>query len=102
MHGGELMPFLLFVWSNKRWTIIILLLIYGFWKTWQHNDAVGDLRKVRSACETTVKTEIEKAIKPYKDAEKLAAEKAQRADLVFVCAPLTFTRHPLYACFNAP
>ena len=79
MHGGELMPFLLFVWSNKRWTIIILLLIYGFWKTWQHNDAVGDLRKARSACETTVKIEIEKAVKPYKDAEKLAAEKAQRA-----------------------
>lgn len=79
MHGGELMPFLLFIWSNKRWTITVLLLIFSFWKTWQHNDAAGDLRKAKLACEAKVKTEIEKAVKPYKDAEKLAAEKAQQA-----------------------
>jgi len=73
------MQLLSLVLDNKRWTIIVLLLIFSFWKTWQHNDAAGDLRKAKLACEAKVKTEIEKAVKPYKDAEKLAAEKAQRA-----------------------
>ena len=66
------MPFLLIIWNNKRWTLIIILLLCLFLQTWQVNSLSGDLRDAEIACDGRV----EKAIKPYKDAEKAAQEKS--------------------------
>ena len=66
------MPILLLLWSNKRWTLIIVLLLCLFFQTWQVNSLAGDLRKAETACDGRV----EEAIKPYKDAEKKSQEKA--------------------------
>lgn len=66
------MPFLLIVWSNKRWTLIIVLLLCLFFQTWQVNSLAGDLRNAEIACNGRV----EEALKPYKDAEKKSQEKA--------------------------
>ncbi|TCB62203.1 hypothetical protein [Acinetobacter terrae] len=66
------MPFLLLIWNNKRWTLIIVLLLCLFFQTWQVNSLGGDLRNAEIACDGRV----EEAIKPYKDAEKKSQEKA--------------------------
>ena len=73
------MPLLLWIWNNKRWTLIIVLLIYGFFQTWQSNSLAGDLSKAKADCKTKVQQEVDKAIKPYKDAEQEAQERAQKA-----------------------
>ena len=73
------MPFLLLIWNNKRWTLIIVLLIYALFQTWQSNSLAGDLNKVEADCKTKVQQEIDKAVKPYKDAEQEAQERAQKA-----------------------
>lgn len=66
------MPLLLLIWNNKRWTLIIVLLLCLFFQTWQVNSLAGDLRNAEIACDGRV----EKALKPYKDAEKKSQEKA--------------------------
>lgn len=66
------MPILLLLWSNKRWTLIIILLLCLFFQTWQVNNLGGDLRNAEIACNGRV----EEALKPYKDAEKKSQEKA--------------------------
>ena len=66
------MPFLLIIWNNKRWTLIIVLLLCLFFQTWQVNSLGGDLRNAEIACNGRVEQEL----KPYKDAEKAAQEKA--------------------------
>ena len=73
------MPLLLLIWNNKRWTLILVLLIYGFFQTWQSNSLAGDLSKAKADCKTMVQQEVDKAIKPYKDAEQEAQERAQKA-----------------------
>ena len=73
------MPLLLWTWNNKRWTLIIVLLIYGFFQTWQSNSLAGDLNKAKADCKTKVQQEVDKAVKPYKDAEQEAQERAQKA-----------------------
>lgn len=66
------MPFLLIIWNNKRWTLIIVLLLCLFFQTWHVNSLAGDLRNAEIACNGRV----EEALKPYKDAEKKSQEKA--------------------------
>ena len=73
------MPFLLLIWNNKRWTLILVLLIYAVFQTWQSNSLTGDLNKANAECKTKVQQEVDKAVKPYKDAEQEAQERAQKA-----------------------
>ena len=68
------MPFLLLIWNNKRWTLIIVLLIYAVFQTWQSNSLAGDLNKVNSECKTKVQQEVDKAVKPYETAITKAKE----------------------------
>ena len=55
-------------------TTIILLLIYGFFQTWQSNSLTGDLNKAKADCKTKVQQEVDKAVKPYRDAITKAKE----------------------------
>ena len=64
------MPILLLLWNNKRWTLIIVLLLCLFFQTWQVNSLGGDLRNAEIACDVRVA----KAIKPYQTAIKKAQE----------------------------
>lgn len=64
------MSFLLLIWNNKRWTLIILLLIYALFQTWQSNSLAGDLNKAKADCDVRV-TE---AIAPYETAITKAKE----------------------------
>ena len=73
------MPILYFIWNNKRWTLIIVLLIYSLFQTWQSNSLASDLNNAEITCEAKVQKEVTKAIKPYKDAEVEAQEQAQKA-----------------------
>lgn len=66
------MPIILLIWNNKRWTLIIVLLLFLFFQTWQVNSLSGDLRNAEIACNGRV----EEALKPYKDAEKKSQDKA--------------------------
>ncbi|MDN5511178.1 hypothetical protein [Acinetobacter sp.] len=67
------MPILLWIWNNKRWTLIIILLLGLFFQAWQANSLAGDLRKAETACDVRVA----KAIKPYEDAiDQAQIEKA--------------------------
>ncbi|MEJ5034885.1 hypothetical protein WH243_14825 [Acinetobacter sp. MYb177] len=76
------MPLLLWIWNNKRWTLIILLLIYAMFQTWQSNSLAGDLNKAKADCKSKVQQEVDKAVKPYQDAitnakeQKVITEKA--------------------------
>lgn len=73
------MPILYLILNNKRWTLIIVLLIYSLFQTWQSNSLASDLNNAEIACEAKVQKEVTKAIKPYKDAEVEAQEQAQKA-----------------------
>ena len=64
------MPFLLLIWNNKRWTLIILLLIYAVFQTWQSNSLTGDLNKAQANCDVRVA----EAIAPYEAAITKAKE----------------------------
>lgn len=68
------MPLLLWIWKNKRWTLIIVLLIYGLFQTWQSNSLAGDLSKAKADCKTKVQQEVDKAVKPYQVAITNAKE----------------------------
>lgn len=54
-------------------------MIYGFFQTWQSNSLTGDLNKANAECKTKVQQEVDKAVKPYKDAVQEAQERAQKA-----------------------
>ena len=71
------MPLLYWIWNNKRWTLIILLLIYGVFQTWQSNSLAGDLSKAKADCKSKVQQEVDKAVKPYQDA--ITNAKVQKA-----------------------
>lgn len=64
------MPFLLLIWNNKRWTLIIVLLIYAVFQTWQSNSLAGDLNKAEANCDVRVA----EAIAPYETAITKAKE----------------------------
>lgn len=68
------MPLLYWIWNNKRWTLIIVLLIYAVFQTWQSNSLAGDLSKAKADCKTKVQQEVDKAVKPYQDAITNAKE----------------------------
>lgn len=68
------MPLLYWIWNNKRWTLIIVLLIYAVFQTWQSNSLAGDLNKAKADCNTKVQQEVDKAVKPYQDAITNAKE----------------------------
>lgn len=69
------MPFLLLIWNNKRWSLILVLCIVIVCQLFQANRLVGDLRKA----ETTCQDKINKKLKPYLDAEKEAQKLANKA-----------------------
>lgn len=69
------MPFLLLIWNNKRWSLIVVLCIVILCQLFQANRLVGDLRKA----ETTCQDKINKKLKPYLDAEKEAQKLANKA-----------------------
>nr|WP_314137680.1 hypothetical protein [Acinetobacter lwoffii] len=69
------MPFLLLIWNNKRWSLIVVLCIVIVCQLFQANRLAGDLRKA----ETTCQDKINKKLKPYLDAEKKAQELANKA-----------------------
>ena len=73
------MPILYLILNNKRWTLIVILLLFSLWKTWQTNDYAGEIMKADLACKAKVEQEVAKAVKPYKDAEEAAKDKAQKA-----------------------
>ena len=54
-------------------------MLFSLWKTWQTNDYAGELMKADLACKTKVENEVAKAVKPYKEAEEAAKDKAQKA-----------------------
>ena len=64
------MPLLSLIWNNKRWTLIIVLLIYALFQTWQSNSLTGDLNKAKANCDVRVA----EAIAPYEDAITKAKE----------------------------
>lgn len=64
------MPLLLLIWNNKRWTLIIVLLIYALFQTWQSNSLAGDLNKAEANCDVRVA----EAIAPYETAITKAKE----------------------------
>ena len=68
------MPLLYWIWNNKRWTLIMVLLIYAVFQTWQSNSLAGDLNKANAECKTKVQQEVDKAVKPYQDAITTAKE----------------------------
>lgn len=73
------MPILYLILNNKRWTLIVILLLFSLWKTWQTNDYAGEIMKANLACKAKVEKEVAKAVKPYKEAEEAAKDKAQKA-----------------------
>ena len=64
------MPLFLWIWNNKRWTLIIVLLIYALFQTWQSNSLAGDLNKAKANCDVRVA----EAIAPYETAITKAKE----------------------------
>ena len=72
------MPILLLIWNNKRWTMIVVLLIYSFFQTWQSNSLAGDLAKAKTECQDKIKKEVASAIKPYETAINKAKENAEK------------------------
>ena len=73
------MPILYLILNNKRWTLIVILLLFSLWKTWQTNDYAGEIMKANLARKAKVEKEVAKAVKPYKEAEEAAKDKAQKA-----------------------
>lgn len=69
------MPFLLLIWNNKRWSLIVVLCIVILCQLFQANRLAGDLRKA----ETTCQDKINKKLKPYLDAKKEAQKLANKA-----------------------
>lgn len=69
------MPFLLLIWNNKRWSLIVVLCIVIVCQLFQANRLAGDLGKAETACQD----KINKKLKPYLDAEKKAQELANVA-----------------------
>lgn len=68
------MPFLLLIWGNKRWTLIIVLIIFILLQLAQVNKLSGDLARAKDECQN----KIEKATQPYKEAAAAAQAEANK------------------------
>lgn len=69
-----------FVWimSNKRWSLIIVLVIYGVFQTWQVNRLASDLNNADALCATKV-NQVKTELKQYKTDQAEANQKAKTA-----------------------
>lgn len=67
-----------FIWimSNKRWSLIIVLAIYSLFQTWQSNSLANDLNKADAICAEKV-NQAKAELKQYKADQTEANEKAK-------------------------
>ncbi|MHA3060972.1 hypothetical protein ACX1N5_11170 [Acinetobacter sp. ANC 4636] len=67
-----------FIWimSNKRWSLIIVLVIYSVFQTWQANSMANDLNKADAKCTAKV-NHVKGELNQYKADQKEANEKAK-------------------------
>ena len=66
----------LWVLSNKRWSLIIVLVLYGVFQTWQANSLANDLNGADAKCITQV-NQVKAELNQYKADQKEANEKAK-------------------------
>ena len=66
----------LWVLSNKRWSLIIVLVLYGVLQTWQANSLANDLNGADAKCTTQV-NQVKAELNQYKADQKEANEKAK-------------------------
>lgn len=68
----------IFLWvlSNKRWSLIIVLLIYSLFQTWQANSLANDLNSADAKCATKV-NQVQADFDKYKADQKTAIETAK-------------------------
>lgn len=66
----------LWVLSNKRWSIIIVLLIYSLFQTWQSNSLANDLNKAGAVCTEKV-NQVKADFNKYKADQTEANTKAK-------------------------
>lgn len=64
------------VLSHKRWSLIIVLALYGLFQTWQANSLANDLSKADAKCTVKV-NQAKDELKQYKADQKTANEKAK-------------------------
>ncbi|TCB83212.1 hypothetical protein E0H90_12930 [Acinetobacter sp. ANC 3791] len=64
--------------ANKRWSLIIALVIYSLFQTWQVNSQANDLNKADAKCTTKV-NQVQDELNQYKADQKEANEKAKTA-----------------------
>ncbi|MHA3081670.1 hypothetical protein ACX1NX_00475 [Acinetobacter sp. ANC 5383] len=69
-----------FIWimSNKRWSLIIILVLYGLFQTWQVNSQANDLNQADTKCTTKV-NQAKTELKQYKVDQTEANQKAKTA-----------------------
>ncbi len=67
-----------FIWimSNKRWSLIIVLVLYGLFQTWQNNSLANDLNSADAKCTTKV-NQVQADFDKYKADQKTAIETAK-------------------------
>lgn len=66
----------LWVLSNKRWSLIIVLVVYGAFQTWQSNSLANDLNSADAKCTAKV-NQAKDELKQYKADQKEAIETAK-------------------------
>ena len=64
------------VLSHKRWSLIIVLALYGLFQTWQANSLANDLSKADAQCIAKV-NQIKTELNQYKANQKTANEEAK-------------------------
>ncbi|MCG2572385.1 hypothetical protein LVY74_02280 [Acinetobacter sp. ME22] len=66
----------LWVLAHKRWSLIIVLVIYGVFQTWQVNSLASDLNNTDAKCTTQV-NQVKAELKHYKANQTEANAKAK-------------------------
>lgn len=64
------------VLAHKRWSLIIVLVIYGVFQTWQANSLANDLNNTDAKCTTQV-NQVKAELKQYKADQTEANSKAK-------------------------
>ncbi|TCB29086.1 hypothetical protein E0H77_00465 [Acinetobacter sp. ANC 4633] len=64
--------------AHKRWSLIIVLVLYGLFQTWQANSLANDLNKADAQCTAKV-NKVQADFDEYKARQKEANEKAKTA-----------------------
>lgn len=64
------------VLAHKRWSLIIVLVLYGVFQTWQANSLANDLNSADAKCTTQV-NQVKAELNQYKADQKEANEKAK-------------------------